>query len=244
MATRLELYSEFKQFVDDHSISVEYVEFTDRYYLSAEQGSISFIHILPKDGHSNQTDFESNYKSAGNSLPRRSCMSILGSTDNSKIGNVGDRLKVDAQVTPPSSSDNVGCPTISDKLKIEHDGTDIIITSSYVTLYNYSGSGKLFGMALDFNSNRVKIKLTVDSNVIFDLPFQTIEDIARFGGGSDKGSNRDLCGFFRIGASDRIEFCPPCPMAYDSQILVEAVRYNTSTNRKLTEKMVFLTKET
>lgn len=149
--------------------------------------------------------------------------------------NSNNELRVDATIS-------TGCPTMGNNLRIEFDDTDISITSEtvYAELYSYSGTGNFIGAVWDFDSNKVKIRLTVDSAVIFDLKFQDIEDIARFGGNKN-GQDRDIRGMFRIGESDRLEFCPPCPIKFSSNVTVDAIK-TSSSSKKLKEKMTFIEK--
>lgn len=235
-------WAKLKQMLlDKPSSKLQYIDMGGHYVLILVEGSFQLKAKIKKTSpaNSNQTDFENNYKSSANQplSDRR-----LESQSGQIIGSVGDRIKVDAAMSGGGNpADSPGCATISSKLRIEHDSSDINVTDSYVTLYNYSGSGKFFGTVLDFNSNKVKVRLTVDGEQIFDLKFQDIEDIARFGANKN-GDDRDMCGFFRVGQADRLEFCPPCAIKYDSSVLIEAVR-TTSSTKKLTDKIVFLTKE-
>jgi hypothetical protein len=133
---------------------------------------------------------------------------------------------------PPSSG---GKCSISKHLDITRESADLNLGSSYVTMYSYHGSGYYHGFAYEFNSNKVRIKLTVDGEVIFEETLQDIEDIARFGGGSTKGENRELmCGMFKIGSSDRLEFCPKCPLEFSSSVLLEGKKSTSSTKRVIT----------
>ena len=137
-----------------------------------------------------------------------------------------------------------GCPVISNKLRIERDGTDISFSGSYVTLYSYNGSGKFIGFLFDFNTNDVDIKLTIDgTEVIFELELEEIEDIARFGGGKT-GTDRDVCRYFRVGQDDRLEFCPPCPIKFETSVLIEGKKNGGGSSKKLTNKMIFIEKVT
>lgn len=226
-------------------LELQWIDMTSHYIVAVYDGPFKALTKIKKTSPANadQTDFETNYKSGKNQ--RIATAVIKDETTGDKAGVTStNRLKVDALVNQQADG-APGCAVISKKLRIERDGSDITLnTSTYTSIYSYSGSGKFFGAALDFNSNKIQIKLTIDaSDVIFDLDFQTIEDMGRFGGGDDKGSSRDLCKFFRIGASDRIEFCPPCALEYTSEVKIEA-KATSGSSRKLTDKFVFLTKET
>ena len=61
-------WTTFKGFIDDRSLSVQYVDINDAYYLKAIDGNFSLDCKIQKDdpATSDQTDFEDNYKAAGN----------------------------------------------------------------------------------------------------------------------------------------------------------------------------------
>jgi hypothetical protein len=221
---RLEKWDEFKSVVDTHSISIQYTEFSDRYYLTAIKGGISFFHILVKGGENqtNQDDFDNNYKSSGNSLP--------------EIGQINVQVQ---------SDDAPGCPVISDKLKIEYSGSNITMSSGYNDIYSYTGSGKLYGFALDFNSDSVRVKLTVDGNQVFALTLDEVEGMQAFsssGCDDNSGTAEGICNMIKKASGNRLYFCPPCPIEYNTSVLIEGQR-SGSSNKYLDKKMVFLTKE-
>lgn len=140
----------------------------------------------------------------------------------------------------PDPADTPGCPVISNKLRWEFDEDDVTIQDSYVEIYNESGSGKLFGFVLDFNMNDTTVKLTIDSEVIFELNMIDLSNIQIPAMG---GQQIGVWGLMWETAGSRLRFQPECAIAYDSQILVEAKR-NGPVDRTLNRKLIALTRET
>ena len=155
------------------------------------------------------------------------------------IGNVGDALKV---TSSPDPSDTPGCTTFSKKLRTDFSDSNITMGVSYSTIYSYSGSGKLSGFTLDFNSDDVRVKLTIDSTeVVFELVLSDIEDIQLSTG--DEGTDYGICnGVLVVGSGSKIQFCPPCPIKYGSQVLIEGQR-SDSDDHTMNRSIVVLTKE-
>ena len=155
---------------------------------------------------------------------------ILGDTDETLIGNVGDRLKVTNQGESP------GIHVSSQKLRVIFEMNDTTVPTAYTTMYSYSGSGLFYAMYLDFNHHSVETKLTIDgTEVILEIVLEDLEKI--FG-----ASIEDSCGI-GITNGDRLKFCPPAPIPYESQVLIES-RRTTSPDRNLNRLLVTLTKET
>ncbi len=56
----------FKTFVTTYSIPIQWIDLGTLYFLKAYQGPFDVDYYMPKDGGSDQTDFETNYKTNGN----------------------------------------------------------------------------------------------------------------------------------------------------------------------------------
>jgi len=56
----------FKSLVDTKSLSIQYVDLTESYYLKLFDGLFNLDCVVNKDGGADQTDFEANYKTVGN----------------------------------------------------------------------------------------------------------------------------------------------------------------------------------
>ena len=146
---------------------------------------------------------------------------ILGDTDETRIGNVGDRLKV----TNIGGYGNLGatCPVASPKYRVKYSDVNVNVPASYATMYTYSGTGLLWGFKLDFNDDDTEVRLEIDGEEIFEILIDDLENIF---------SGEEIKRFCGIGAgeSDRIEFCPPCPIAFTSNVLIQARRTDGSDN--------------
>jgi hypothetical protein len=64
-------WPDFKSFVDQRSVSIQWLDIDGNYYLYAYDGPFSAACLIPKNtpASANQTDFENNYKTAGNISP-------------------------------------------------------------------------------------------------------------------------------------------------------------------------------
>lgn len=161
-------------------------------------------------------------------------ISIEGGTDSTVIGNVGDRLKVTGDA--PSPADTPGCPTISTKVRFENDRTTTTLSSSYGTIFTYTGSGKFFGISVEFETVNVEVKLTIDSEVIFtDVLMDELKD--------NTGDKEFNTGIFYADVSGKklVVNLSECPIAYDTDILLEA---RDPGSKKMFGYLVVLSKET
>lgn len=242
-------WTEMKSIIDNKvDSSVQAILAEDHWDLSVSDGSLTLTTELSTDDVSDAVDladFLSNYLPAANKLI--DAKTLIGATDGTKIGNTLDRLRVESQQVQggpgDDPADTPGCPTYSNKLRVEFDDVDITMVSTYTTIFNYQGSGKFSGFLLNFNSSSVFIKLTVDGNVVLEDKLSDLEEI--FGGDSssdDSSASSSLCGL-TLGGSNRIKFCPKCPIAFNSEVKIEGKR-SGSTDKTLQNQLVMLTQET
>lgn len=231
---RLENWADFKTVIDTFSKPVTYIQFADRYLVLFTYDALEYYVVVIRDGGADVVDFETNYKPSGNTRTEGQ------STYLSNVGLVGDRLKVDAQVV----STNNDCPTLPPTFKIEFDESNIDCPASYATLYTYSGSGVFHGAVLDFNSDSVRVKLTLDSNVIFELTLDEIESIQSFSswGCNDNGGSSNNVKMVTKTSGNRLNIWFDCPIRYSSSVSIEGQRTGSSTKR-LDRKLVYLTKD-
>jgi len=220
-------WSDMKTFVSSStSISKTYLEETSRYTILAAFGSLTVKCILPRgESDSDTTDFDNNYKSTWNSL-----FPDINQNNQQIVELTGD----------------VTCPSVSKKLRFDHTENNTTITSSYVTLYSYSGSGKLHGFVLDYNSDSVRTKLTIDgSDEIFELTMDEIEDLQSYtGGGCDDSQSSELLGgFIKKSSGNKLNVEFKCPIKYETSVLIEAQR-TSGSNKRLDRRIVFIEKET
>jgi len=138
------------------------------------------------------------------------------------------------------------CPTMSNDFKVEYSDTNISMTSSYATIYSYSGSGKFHGFALDFNSDSVRVKLEIDGNEVFALTLDEVEGMQAFsssGCDDDSGAATGLVNMLKKASGNRLYFSPPCPIKYTSSVTVSGQRTGSS-NKTMDKQMMFLEKTT
>lgn len=214
----LKTWAEIKSLTDNFGQNILYFETPGYYRLFVNCNNALFTHDIVKDSGTDHLDFENNYKIDGN-LPLP--------TFQFKNGNLN--------VIATSNA----IPNLTNKYDIDFNDDDISIISSYSQIYSYNGSGAIYGFVLDFNSNNVHVKLKIDSEVIFDLK---LSDISRI---QSTGKNFDslICKQMRVHSGNKFEFCPPYPISYSSNILIEAKK-SSGSNKTLNKKIVFINKDT
>jgi hypothetical protein len=176
-----------------------------------------------------------------------SSVNLQGATDGTKIGNVGDALRV---VTQPISSTTT-VPSWSSKLRyVDMDAAsggvarNTAISTTYITIFQYTGSGFIAGFLVNAETfTQWVFKFTVDGEMIFELTAEDITvdsiydlddvtDIAQSALGLSKGSH------------DRLIFNGPIgsPVRYESSVKVEIKR--ASGSKKFQAGLIVLSKET
>lgn len=166
-------------------------------------------------GDSNQTE-ENDY----------AITNINGNTDNTQIGNVGDRLKVDAATPTPKN-------ILFEETQLTRD-TSIVFDTGFNDAYSYSGSGYLYGVLLDLEGAsgaegaRWYVNIKVDDTyytfrtnglLISDLTNANIFNI----------TTSEFCGITLIGNVFRISF-DRNPLVFNTKIQVQ-VKRTTSTKK-------------
>lgn len=125
-------------------------------------------------------------------------------------------------------------------LKTYFSNSDTSLTSSHSDIYTKTGSGLIWGFSLEFDSNRVALRLEVDGQEVFDYKLkEEIEEFARFFSTTKSTGSRD--DFFALSSSDRVLFRPPKPIRYSSEFKIQAKE--TSGNRKVDWIKVYYTEE-
>lgn len=119
---------------------------------------------------------------------------------------------------------------------LSENSISIPVDDSYVTLYTKSGYGVLYGFTLDFDTDNIEVKLTIDNVVIFNLNCRVLEDFA--------SSMTKLAPGLEWYASNNVfRFEPIDAMVYDKSVLIEARRSATNGNLSLQRSIVVLTEE-
>lgn len=161
---------------------------------------------------------------------------LRGATDGAQIGNLGDRLKVDANFTVLGGQ---LVPTITNKLRVRYSTTPATAGAAYSTIYTRSGTGLFFGFQCDFNSANVRLRLTIDSGQIFEI---TISDVKLFQF-NDTSTTRMQMGGFWATVGNTVDFSTKYAIPYTTSITLEMQR-SDGTNHSMSQYMVLLTEDT
>lgn len=155
----------------------------------------------------------------------------------------GERgMHVIAEVKDATGGGNVSSPVFSKKLRLDADINDVALnanTGAFVDIFNYSGSGKFVGFNAEFNNDGVQVKLTIDGDNIFTEngdPWHDLGELKSFAGKSMLANRLDV--------SFGVDFAPEYPIVYSTNVIVQARANSAATNRKKTQIIVKLTKET
>ena len=172
----------------------------------------------------------------------RGQVKLVGATDSTKIGNVGDKLKV-------ALSDQQGA-LFSNKLCYEDmnastggvaRGTGITGTS-FTQVYSYSGSGLVLGFLISLQSmSDWTVKLEVDSQNVFCSSGIDLHDLTEtnlYGFGDNQASS---LGLSRSGSVFHFESVRP--ITYSSTVKVYAAPDSPAT-KNFQAGLIALTKET
>lgn len=151
-----------------------------------------------------------------------------------------ERLAVDAKFSGTTPGATSPCPTVTNKLRHEFSKVSQGLNTSYTTVYTYSGSGAFMGFVLDFDDDDVVVKFSVDSETIFELEAEDIDDIQQ-DFGSDFGINGNAGGPLWDDDDDKMIYKPPCAISYSSEVKIEVK--TTSGTSDLDKYLVTLTKE-
>ncbi len=195
--------------------------------------------------NSDKTDFETNYLSSANAT--LGAQFIKGSTDGTKIGNTGDKLKVETSVPTGATS----IPSISklayDDMNATNGGVarGTSINTTYTTIYSRSGAGYIFGFTVSFEGNIIGadefiLKFTVDSLVVAEISTADIGTNAIYAAGSDLDA---LMWGFQV-ASNNIVFKTPGSggLRYNSTVQIQ-IKKASGSNKQFRAGIIALTKE-
>lgn len=127
-------------------------------------------------------------------------------------------------------------PVLTSKYRIEYSATPVTLPAGYATMYSYSGSGKFHGFFFSFSSSDVRIKLTVDSEILFELILKDLEDFAF------DNEKYPICGGIRVGRDRKFQFCPEIPINFESSISIEG-QLSAGGSKTLDKYLIFITKD-
>lgn len=185
--------------------------------------------------------------SNGTSVRDNALVEHIGA-DGTVIGNVGDRLKVDAIIT------------VSKKLRYEDmnagtggvaRGTTIVTGAAATTVYSYSGSGVLFGFLINLqsasmNSDNWQINLLVDGNEIFNTSGLNTADfiddqIYNYNTGGSRETS--ALGMEMVGTTLYFDTTNTFPIVYSSSVQIKITK-TIGANKSFRAGLVQLTKDT
>lgn len=165
---------------------------------------------------------------------------VLGGTDGTKIGNVGDSLKTSTQVTIENQYH-----TSKMRVDFSEPSTSITSTSSYTQIYNYNGSGFLWGLNLCATSDALTVKLEIDSQIIFvDISCVDLKNLNLI---ADLTNSPGLVGggyFLRwIGTGD-FSYALPFGLKFTTNVKISVKKRTGYNNYTLTRYLISLQKDT
>lgn len=158
-------------------------------------------------------------------------------TDSQQAGctmNAEGAIRVDPNFSVPGGT---LVPSITNKLRVRYSLTDANIGSAYSTIYTRTGTGLFFGFQMDFNSSKVRVKMTIDSGAIFEI---TVDDIKLFQF-TDVGATRMQIGGFWTNVGNAIDFSSKYPIPYET-ITIEVQRTD-AVDHTMLQYMIFLTED-
>lgn len=175
---------------------------------------------------------------------------INGATNGTPIGNVGDRLKVDMQLSSQTST----VPSWSKKLRYvdmnaSNGGiaraTSIATSANWTTVFSYSGSGFLAGFLVNVETfTGWEFRLVVDGDTILSMSDGDFSGDAVYDFDDITDVNQAILGLSK-GSHDRFLFHPPMnsPIYYSTSVQVQ-IRRPTAGAKKFQAGLMILSKET
>lgn len=177
---------------------------------------------------------------------QRAIHTNLRNNAGTEIGTSANPVRIDPTGTTvqPVSISSISIiagptPTITRKTRSIISTASITAGAAYATMYTRSGSGLFFGFQADFNSALVSIKLTLDSDVIFE---HTITDLKTLQF-NDTGTTRFQLGGWWGTVGNTIDFSPKHGIPYATTVLIE-IKRTDATNHANNNYVIFLTQET
>lgn len=130
-------------------------------------------------------------------------------------------------------------PTITNKLRIRTNISNVTVPAAYTTLFSRTGTGLFFGFQAAFNSANVRLKLTIDAGIVFEL---VLDDIKQFHF-NDTGDTRMQLGGFLTTNGNAIDFSSKFAIPYGTSVSIDVQRSDAS-NHTNSNWIVFLTEDT
>lgn len=167
---------------------------------------------------------------------------IMGGTDNTRIGNVADRLKVDSEI---SAINNITKKITYKDAQLARE--TVIAINTWTSFYSYTGSGKLIGFlanlesALGADGARWYVRIVIDSTFypfgINGILISDITDANVYNIGAIVGN---FCGIELNGNALHFDLIAS-PIAFASKIELQV--YRITSTKKFRAGLVVLIKD-
>jgi hypothetical protein len=169
-------------------------------------------------------------------------LKIKGATDGTKIGNIGDRLKVD--ISSSLLSSKLRYVDLNASSGGVSRGTTIS-PSAWVNLFEYNGSGFVTGLLLNVETVGTGwvFSIVIDGETLFEISGEDLTGDASYDLDDVTDMNQAILGLSK-GSHDRILWHPPLnmPIRYNTSIVVKVKR--TSGSKKFQAGLCILSKDT
>lgn len=166
-------------------------------------------------------------------------LKLVGGTDETLIGNVGDALKFDGEITANVTTSEITGNAANVRVDASFQSISLNRANEpFTPVYSYTGTGKLYGFLVNFNSSNIIIKLSVDSNTILELDCENLNSLVSTG--SEKGE----FGWLQWEKTKYyIKFKPDYSLGFSSNVVIEAKANSNSNNRSVVSYIVDIVKE-
>lgn len=222
-----------KSLVDANNMKLHYIENDVEYLVFTINGQIVYETALFKAGTdvvvadvtqnaADLTDFENNYKADANAYERLSI-----------TANFEDDINLDV---------NVKSQVLSKDIRYDQMTANQALTlDTYVTIYEYAGTGQFYGFYSGLADSDVDLRVTIDGTEIIDDFLLSNLPIAG-PGGSGGGPFSSI--FLQRSEGSEFNMQPPMAIKYGSSIKIELNAHASSeSQRKMVFGYVVLTKE-
>lgn len=132
-------------------------------------------------------------------------------------------------------------PTITNKFRIRTNiGTVALNNATYTTLFERTApaEGLFFGFQAAFSNDQVKIRLTLDGGIVFDLSLDEVRQFAF----NDTGTTRTQLGGFLTTIGNVLDFSSKFAIPYETDVKVDAIS-TAGNNINNSNWIVFLTED-
>ena len=128
-------------------------------------------------------------------------------TDNTPIGNVGDRLKVTSNFIAPGGFNTFKSDT---QITLSSDTT-------WTTLHSVTGTGNFIGATFVVDNDQVECQIVIDGNTVFDFTGEFLKEVV------NEDASYKASGIFESsGDGKRLYMTPQSAFGFESSIVFRA----------------------